>query len=307
MIRRVLAVVLAAMLVLAILSVTAAAETVGYGELQEEWRGEVQQLSWKPRAFLAKKFLSDEECEHIKRIAQPQLEESKVVDGLTGKSKKSEVRTSSGMFLSRGHDEVVSRIENRVAAVTMIPAAHQEGLQVLKYVNGQKYEPHYDYFSDAVNARPQRGGQRVVTVLMYLSTPEEGGETVFPDAERKVTGPGWSECALKGLANKPEKGDALMFYSLHPDGRKDPTSLHGSCPILKGEKWIHVGPFASGEPAPAVSATTTCVDAHDRCNEWAYFGECTRNPGYMLKGCKKSCKVCQPFLSRASNAHVSTS
>ena len=44
------------------------------------------------------------------------------------------------------------------------------------------------------------------------------------------------------------KGDALMFYSLHPDGSLDPTSMHGSCPTLKGDKWsatkwIHVGPF----------------------------------------------------------------
>jgi hypothetical protein len=32
----------------------------------------------------------------------------------------------------------------------------------------------------------ENGGQRVVTFLMYLSTPEEGGETVFPYADRKV-------------------------------------------------------------------------------------------------------------------------
>jgi len=32
---------------------------------QEEWRGEVQHLSWSPRAFLLKGFLSDEECDHL--------------------------------------------------------------------------------------------------------------------------------------------------------------------------------------------------------------------------------------------------
>jgi hypothetical protein len=31
-----------------------------------------------------------------------------------------------------------------------------------------------DYFHDAVNQDPARGGQRVATVLMYLATPEEG-------------------------------------------------------------------------------------------------------------------------------------
>ena len=32
---------------------------------QEEWRGEVEQVSWSPRAFLYKKFLSEEECDHL--------------------------------------------------------------------------------------------------------------------------------------------------------------------------------------------------------------------------------------------------
>lgn len=95
-----------------------------------------------------------------------------------------------------------------------LPADHQEGLQILHYEHGQKYEPHFDYFHDAVNASPERGGQRVATLLMYLSTPEEGGETVFPNAasKEKVAGGEWSECAKQGLAVKTYKGDALLFY-----------------------------------------------------------------------------------------------
>ena len=34
---------------------------------QEEWHGEVVHLSWRPRAFLYKNFLTDEECEHLKQ------------------------------------------------------------------------------------------------------------------------------------------------------------------------------------------------------------------------------------------------
>ncbi len=41
---------------------------------------------------------------------------------------------------------------------------------------------------------------------------EEGGETVFPEADTKVTGPEWSDCAKQGLAVKTKKGDALLFY-----------------------------------------------------------------------------------------------
>lgn len=100
--------------------------------------------------------------------AEPRMEKSSVVDNDTGKSVDSEIRTSTGTFLAKGEDDIISRIEKRVAQVTMIPIENHEGLQVLHYRDGQKYEPHYDYFHDSVNASPEHGGQRVVTVLMYL-------------------------------------------------------------------------------------------------------------------------------------------
>lgn len=56
-----------------------------------------------------------------------------------------------------------------------------EDIQVLRYEHGQKYDPHYDYFTDKVNIA--QGGHRFVTVLMYLTNVTKGGETVFPVAK----------------------------------------------------------------------------------------------------------------------------
>jgi prolyl 4-hydroxylase len=56
-----------------------------------------------------------------------------------------------------------------------------ESIQILHYKNGEKYEPHYDYFHDKNNQA--LGGHRIATVLMYLSNVEKGGETIFPNAE----------------------------------------------------------------------------------------------------------------------------
>ena len=53
--------------------------------------------------------------------ATPKMEVSSVVDSRTGQSKKSNVRTSTGAFFGRGYDDVIKRIEKRIAQVTMIP------------------------------------------------------------------------------------------------------------------------------------------------------------------------------------------
>lgn len=56
-----------------------------------------------------------------------------------------------------------------------------ESIQILHYENGEKYEPHFDFFHDKTNQKI--GGHRIATVLMYLSNVEKGGETIFPNAE----------------------------------------------------------------------------------------------------------------------------
>ena len=43
------------------------------------------------------------------------------------------VRTSSGTFLNRDHDDVVRRIEERIARFSKIPFANGESLQILHY------------------------------------------------------------------------------------------------------------------------------------------------------------------------------
>ncbi|KAM3362945.1 putative prolyl 4-hydroxylase 10 [Capsicum galapagoense] len=202
----------------------------------DQW---VEVISLEPRAYIYHNFLSKEECEYLISLSKPHMQKSSVVDSSTGKSMDSRVRTSSGTFLARGRDKVIRDIEKRIADFTFIPVEHGEGLQVLHYEVGQKYEPHYDYFLDEFNTK--NGGQRIATVLMYLSDVEEGGETVFPAAKGNYSAVPWwnelSECGKGGLSVKPKMGDALLFWSMKPDASLDPSSLHGGCPVIKGNKW----------------------------------------------------------------------
>lgn len=94
------------------------------------------------------------------------------------------------------------------------------------------------------------------------------------------------------------KGDAVLFYSLHPDATTDAASLHGGCPVIRGEKWvatkwIHVGPF-QGTPEAAKAAWGDCVDSNHDCAAWAAMGECQSNPDYMMYNCRASCGACRP-------------
>ncbi|CAH2076577.1 unnamed protein product [Thlaspi arvense] len=145
------------------------------------------------------------------------MAKSMVHDKITGRGKESSSRTSTGTFIRRGHDKIVEEIENRISEFTFIPVENGEALQVIHYGVGQKFEPHFD------------GMQRIATFLMYLSDVEEGGETVFPSAKGNIS--------KGGLSVSPKKRDALLFWSMRPDGSQDPCSKHGGSPVLKGNKW----------------------------------------------------------------------
>ncbi|KAJ4913975.1 Prolyl 4-hydroxylase 5 [Raphanus sativus] len=147
---------------------------------------------------------------------------SMVSNAITGVQGVSSVRTSTGSFISRGHDKTVEAIEKRISEFTFLPIENGEGLRVIHYEVGQKFDPHYD------------GLGSIATFLMYLSDVDEGGETVFPSSSG-------------GLSLSPKKGDAVLFWSKRPDGSQDPSSLHCGRPVIKGNKWASIKFFYSQE------------------------------------------------------------
>ncbi|MFD0667704.1 2OG-Fe(II) oxygenase [Ramlibacter sp. MAHUQ-53] len=177
-----------------------------------------------PRIVVFGDVLSDEECDELIAQARPRLARSLTVATRTGGEELNEDRTSSGMFFRRGETPVVARLEQRLARLVNWPLENGEGLQILNYRPGAEYKPHYDYFDPNEPGTPtilRRGGQRVGTVVVYLSEPEQGGGTTFPDV---------------GLEVAPKRGNAVFFaYERpHPSTR----TLHGGAPVIAGEKWI---------------------------------------------------------------------
>ena len=212
-----------------------------------------QLLSTSPRSVMYRNFASDADCDAIVEAAKTRLHRSGLAlkRGETLESTKN-IRTSSGTFLTSKEEKsgALKRVEEKMARATHIPASHGEAYNVLRYEIGQKYDSHYDMF-DPLQYGPQKS-QRVASFLLYLTTPDEGGETVFPlegkGGMKRLHGIDYTSCEV-GLKVKPRKGDALLFWSVHPNNTFDRSSLHGGCPVVSGTKfvatkWIHDNSFA---------------------------------------------------------------
>eukprot|EP00803_Ostreobium_quekettii_P005044 evm.model.scf_116.6 EVM.evm.TU.scf_116.6 scf_116:58160-64021(-) len=248
-------------------------------------------LSWDPRVFYYPQFLTEMECKHLIKTAIPKTGNNKIsFTGLASEAmcyvqlKKSvvydakgqlivdNIRTSYGTFLRRRHDPVVRNISERAARITHTPAVYQEDLQVLRYGNRQYYNAHFD------TNRQHLESHRYITVVMYLAG------YVF------------------------DQGDAVMFYSVMPDGSVDEKTRHAGCPVLQGTKWtstiwVHTNPwreqdFHDDSVEDVIVDPGICQDYHNKCPTWASDNECEKNEEYMVgKGdkigsCRKSCFAC---------------
>ncbi|QRP63567.1 2OG-Fe(II) oxygenase [Rhodanobacter sp. FDAARGOS 1247] len=174
-----------------------------------------------PTLRVLENLLAAEECDELIALAQPRLKRALTVAS-DGSNQVDQRRTSEGMFFTLNELPLVGRIEQRLATLLGMPVSHGEGLQILHYLPGQEYEPHFDWFDprqpgyDTITAV---GGQRVASVVMYLNTPAQGGGTAFPELGLTVT-------ARRGAA----------VYFAYEGG--DQQSLHAGLPVQRGEKWI---------------------------------------------------------------------
>jgi prolyl 4-hydroxylase len=173
-------------------------------------RVRVMPLLKSPKVRLVENFVSAEEAEHVVRVGLPRMHRS-----LAGGRTES-IRTSTTAMLP-ADDPVVRRITERAALVTGYPYENIEPLQLVKYVDGQRYEPHFDYGEACDFEENMHSGHRHVTMLVYLnSVPEEsGGFTVFPKL---------------GIRLSPVAQSAITFNDCLPNGEEDPRTLHGGQP-----------------------------------------------------------------------------
>jgi prolyl 4-hydroxylase len=169
-------------------------------------------------------FIQRDEALCLMRIAGPLMGESKVSGDKAGF--KSTGRTNSLAWVKHGDDPVIARLAERIADLVGLPLVNAEAYQVIRYDKSQEYRPHFDAY-DLSTERGQRccarGGQRLVTVLGYLTPVEAGGATRFPNLDLNVA---------------PDPGRLLIFHNCHAgSNQRHPNSLHQGTPVELGRKW----------------------------------------------------------------------
>lgn len=177
-----------------------------------------------PRIIVFGSVLSEMECDELVRLSGSKLERSRVVDPKTGNPSEHGERTSDGTYFMLNENPLVATIDRRIAELMRWPVENGEGLQILHYLPGGEYKPHFDYFDPADPGSASHiasGGNRVATLVIYLTDVDAGGGTIFPDI-------GFEVAAVKGNA---------VFFS-YDSPTPASLTLHGGAPVVRGEKWI---------------------------------------------------------------------
>lgn len=183
------------------------------------------QLRKDPHIYLIRDFLKASELKHLDTLLTQHND--KFSKSFTENESNEEIlsseRTSTFLYLNKAQDPVARAIESRAANMIGMTSEFVEPLQIVSYVNGQKFETHHDagtLLDDGnVELVPPR---RLITIFAYLNTlPDGEGCTEFP----AVSPP---------LRVTPEKGSAVLFCNVLPSGEADPRTIHRACPVTKG-------------------------------------------------------------------------
>ncbi|XP_075144540.1 prolyl 4-hydroxylase subunit alpha-2 [Haematobia irritans] len=185
----------------------------------------VEELNHDPLLVTFHDVLYDNEIEVIKQLTQ-EITRATVMSN--NGSIVSKVRTSQFQFIPVTRHPVLATIDRRVEDMTNLNMQCAEEHQFANYGIGGHYSEHHDYFDfppEELEKMDSYGvmGNRIATLLFYLSDVEQGGGTAYPFMKQLVM---------------PKKGAAAFWFNLHATGKLDDRTLHGACPIVVGSKWV---------------------------------------------------------------------
>ncbi|MEL6137384.1 MAG: 2OG-Fe(II) oxygenase [Cyanobacteria bacterium J06628_6] len=183
-----------------------------------------QQVNSAPVVHIIEEFISQTEIDALVTAAEANLQQALVSADQSGVV--SQGRTGRNCWVKHRATPEIGELSDRISRLVDIPLTHAESYQLIHYFETQTYKPHYDAW-EASSERGQRcmvkGGQRLVTCLLYLNTVTAGGGTCFPKLDMEV---------------RAVKGRMVIFHNCFAGtNQRHPDSLHGGLPVERGEKW----------------------------------------------------------------------
>jgi len=179
----------------------------------------------KPKIY--ENFITDKESEYILKKAENNYHVSGIGFGASQLDPDIDfnIRTSYVAWLPK-NDKIIKKIILKVCKLTNMNFKNVEDLQVVKYEPNGYYNEHHDSCCDDHEDCIEfaKDGNRIVTMIIYLTDDFEGGATNFPMINKQY---------------KPKKYSGLMFFPMNRAGDKcHENSLHAGMPVLSGEKYI---------------------------------------------------------------------
>mgnify|MGYP002851813226 CR=1 FL=1 len=196
-----------------------------------------------PRILRLDGLVSAAEAEAILALGRPTLSPSPTAATAVGAQAgyRATTRSSTSAVLLDTSPPEVRAVRHRVANLTGYPENHIEPLQLVRYLPGQQFEPHNDWFDRCDVREFLRGGERRLTVLIYLNDLDDldepataGGATSFPEL---------------GVRVRPQHTSAIYFENyVEGELRGDGRCLHqGEAPTASTKfavnVWIRARPF----------------------------------------------------------------
>ncbi len=190
---------------------------------QVEKSGAVQvDTGGKVQLYTLDGFMTPEECDRLVAIVDSSLRPSTV----TYDSGDKYFRTSSTSDLVHIKNDFITEIDQRIADVIGINLSYSEGIQAQKYLVGQEFKAHTDYFqpgTEEYKTYADTMGNRTWTFMVYLNDTLKGGGTGFINVNKVFY---------------PKKGSAVIWNNLKPSGLPNPFTLHSGMPVEEGEKIV---------------------------------------------------------------------
>ena len=177
-----------------------------------------------PSVTICEDFLTQAEVFQIIKAAGDKMQRARVSSGKEGI--ESAGRTGSNCWVAHDHNKVTHALAKRISKLVGISLQNAESFQVIHYGISQEYSSHFDaweFNTERGERCMARGGQRLVTCLIYLNDVPAGGGTGFPELDLEV---------------QAKKGRMVIFHNCYPGTNyRHPHSLHGGLPVEEGEKW----------------------------------------------------------------------